>query len=89
MNLSVNSSESRSGGSTNYCSIRPGTGFNKPRQADVDSLIPDTGRGKRLKRKLGAPRLGCFHRLRAAELIQAHVSNASLLCGTSPRQCHL
>lgn len=88
MNLSVNNSESRSGGSTNYRSIRPGTGFNKPRQADVDSLIPDTGRGKRQKRKLSAPRLG-FHRLRAAELIQAHISNASLLCGTSPRHCHL
>lgn len=75
MSLSVNNSESRSAGSTNYHSIRPGTGFNKPRQPDMDSLIPDTGRGKkRQKCKLGALRLGCFHPLRAAGLIQAHVS---------------
>lgn len=86
MNLSVNNSESRSAGSINYHAIRPGTGFNKPRQADMDSLIPDTGRGKkRQKCKLGAPRLGCFHQLRAAGLIQAHVSDVSLLCGTSPK----
>jgi len=39
MNLSVNNSESRSAGSTNYHSVSPSTDFNKARQADVDSLI--------------------------------------------------
>lgn len=86
MNLSVNNSESRSAGSTNYHSLRSSTGFNEPRQADVDSLIPDAGRGKKKQKcELSAPRLGCFHRLRAAGLIQAHVSDASLLGSTSPR----
>lgn len=88
VNLSINNSKSRSAGSTSYHSIRPGAGFNEPRQADMDSSIPDTGRGKkRRKCEFGAPRLGRFHRLRAAGLIQAHVSDASLLC--SPGQCHL
>lgn len=62
-NLNVNNSESRSAGSTNSHSVRPGTGFNKAKQADLDSLIPDTGRSKkRQKYKPGAPRLGCFRR---------------------------
>lgn len=85
MNLNVKNSVCSSAGSTNYCCMKPGTGFTKPER--LIQLNTDTARGKKRQRcAFSAPDLDAFSTSPSSHYCSEVPTQGSITC-TVPSSC--